>query len=896
MAVVLNAQEATGIPTFERIVLHSLAKSYGATGCVDYNNDGWPDMMSSAEGLLYTQIGASWGYFDPLPSPKTNPNVQLTGDYDNDGDYDIALFEEFWKSGEEIHLGEHRLLRQERGTFTDQTQASGLVDVDSLGFTGALWLDYDRDGWLDLYLGRGNYGQVPRFHSNGLFRNNGDGTFTETTEEAGLDIDFHPDDLWEGVPGASAKGTWTGYISSDFNDDGWPDLFVPVVTEPNRLFFNDGQGRFIDATTSEIDDEGDFWGADAGDIDNDGDIDLLYVAGGTQIHRSGMLLNLGQGQFLDVTEAVGLSITTLAATDTISYASFADLDNDGDLDIQASIQYFPKTPLFLNDGSGMFTFLPSTGLPTLDCMEDVDRDGALDIWSEEFIGGERRPVLHRNNTQGNHYLRVELVGTASSRTPFGARVTAVTGVRRQGRDLSAGNGYRQPEPVVHFGLGDDTLVDSLIVRWPSGRVEVFTNVAVDKHIRIIEGQDRYHLAAAAEWIRPLPETLQAGQTVTLDAILSPPLFEADARITAVIADLSALGGPPALPLQDQGDGSYRLVTSLVVQSSGFQALTVHVDQVTSLGSQWLGIPHTIWVLGEGRALYTDGVASDWVVRSRGGPYDWQESNADIDPSAVDQIYGGSAAIGFELVRGFPSWRVTLFSDSTLYSFGPALPDNMIELDTNSSLHFAFHRGETPFPDPPLLQVDLGLPFQVDSSTAWYYRTVDLIASGLVDPHEAGWQVVGIPLEQPAHLLPPGLIMALGRISFKGNQSGPSHLDDIRVIAARPEGDPNTVVAESFNAALPQSTTLAQNYPNPFNSSTVIRFALPEPQSVELAVYNLTGQRVATLTEGVREAGTYAVGWDGRDDDGRALASGVYLYRLQTGSGQEVEMRKLLLLR
>jgi len=139
-------------------------------------------------------------------------------------------------------------------------------------------------------------------------------------------------------------------------------------------------------------------------------------------------------------------------------------------------------------------------------------------------------------------------------------------------------------------------------------------------------------------------------------------------------------------------------------------------------------------------------------------------------------------------------------------------------------------------------------------------------------------------------------MALGRISFKGNQSGPSHLDDIRVIAARPEGDPNTVVAESFNAALPQSTTLAQNYPNPFNSSTVIRFALPEPQSVELAVYNLTGQRVATLTEGVREAGTYAVGWDGRDDDGRALASGVYLYRLQTGSGQEVEMRKLLLLR
>jgi flagellar hook assembly protein FlgD len=96
--------------------------------------------------------------------------------------------------------------------------------------------------------------------------------------------------------------------------------------------------------------------------------------------------------------------------------------------------------------------------------------------------------------------------------------------------------------------------------------------------------------------------------------------------------------------------------------------------------------------------------------------------------------------------------------------------------------------------------------------------------------------------------------------------------------------------------LPGTFALSQNYPNPFNSATVIRFALPTSKDVELAIFNLAGQQVASLVQGMREAGTYTISWDGRDDNGRALASGVYLYRLQAGNGQEVETRKLLLLR
>jgi len=102
--------------------------------------------------------------------------------------------------------------------------------------------------------------------------------------------------------------------------------------------------------------------------------------------------------------------------------------------------------------------------------------------------------------------------------------------------------------------------------------------------------------------------------------------------------------------------------------------------------------------------------------------------------------------------------------------------------------------------------------------------------------------------------------------------------------------------EEESKVQPQALTLDQNYPNPFNSDTVIRFALPTSADVELAIFNLAGQQVATLVEGVREAGTYTVRWDGRDDDGRELASGVYLYRLKAGNGQQVETRKLVLIR
>ncbi|MBT7596720.1 MAG: T9SS type A sorting domain-containing protein, partial [Gemmatimonadetes bacterium] len=168
--------------------------------------------------------------------------------------------------------------------------------------------------------------------------------------------------------------------------------------------------------------------------------------------------------------------------------------------------------------------------------------------------------------------------------------------------------------------------------------------------------------------------------------------------------------------------------------------------------------------------------------------------------------------------------------------------------------------------------------------------VEMIGGGLegaaVDLEVREWQMVEIPLAVF------DLKGPIARIRFTGDLEGTFYLDDIRLVAATPPSI--TAVTESYDISTPESFTVHQNYPNPFNPETTIRFDLPSTADVDLSLYNLAGQRVATLAVGLREAGSYSLRWDGRDDAGRDLASGMYFYRLTAGN--QVETRKLLLLR
>jgi len=824
---------------------------------VDYDNDGFQDVFFTENRSSARRIGLFHNNGDGRLVDQTfrvpadlhvreGEGGGIFGDYDNDGDEDLFL--PVWPH--------NVLLRNDRGLFTQVDAGSDLTD--SLWTDNAVWLDYDRDGYLDLYVAafyvaRYFVGEDDAPHANRLFRNNGDETFSDQTTVAGLDILFDPE----------YGGSYGGMAAGDFNDDGWPDIYVGVMDYPNRLFLNDGAGGFHDATSGDIGDEGEAFSIAVGDIDNDGDLDIFQGAGGSgeEGFRSLMLLNLGEGQFLDVTEAVGLGVGVLGTS--TSGTAFTDVDNDGDLDLVVGSSAKGsdyESLLLLNDGTGAFVDQTATSgiedYGAYTAVGDYDEDGFVDLlysrWTREVT------ALYCNNGNDNHWLRVELVGVESSRNGIGSRLLATSGDLEQMREILGGRGREEDERIAHFGLGDRTQVDRLEIRWPSGQVDFLTDIPVDQKIRVIEGRGEYHPVRPTVWERYPPDSLVVGTTFDFQVTVRPTLFEPDAEITRVRADLSELGGPDAVELTDAGDGSYYLepVSFTIESSRGLKSVSVMIDQVTSLGTYWTRLSRSLTVIpDEDFLIFGDALLTDWQLTPA--------MKVEIDAESTAQTYQGTRALE---LRTDGNWRVSFNSPE------------LLDLVGYDAIQFAIHPGDAR---------GGGLVLSLDNSRM---SLLSEDPAGIhVDLEDRSWQVIEIPLASM------DLEGAMSSIVFTGRLEGTFYLDDIRLVATTPPPS-STAVLEEQTDALPQTFTLAQNYPNPFNSTTVIRYALPTATDVDLAIFNLAGQQVAALVQGVRQAGTYTMRWDGRDDDGRALASGVYLYRLRTGDGKQVETRKLLLLR
>ena len=268
-----------------------------------------------------------------------------------------------------------------------------------------------------------------------------------------------------------------------------------------------------------------------------------------------------------------------------------------------------------------------------------------------------------------------------------------------------------------------------------------------------------------------------------------------------------------------------------------------------------------------QVVVDDGVAEGWQMENSGGA----ESP---DFAANGPVFAGDRAAALQVSpASFLGWTAALVPEAPLDPFG------------YTTLRFAVHPGDATGPRRP--QLNLFINFS---------RPVGLIGGELegaaVDLELREWQVVEVPLDafelafwQSAHI---------EKIRFEGNIEGTIYLDDVRLVSVPTPPLASTAVLEEQVAALPSSFALEQNYPNPFNSGTVIDYALPASLPVELALFNLAGQRVATLVQGVRAAGTYSVHWDGRDNGGWELASGVYFYTLRTGA--RLQTRKLVLVR
>jgi hypothetical protein len=418
----------------------------------------WADYDMDGDDDIYITNSQSWsrmlrndgvlGFTDVTSMPEANQMFgfgAMWGDQDNDGDPDLYV----------SNFGNiNRLFRNDMGPFFDVPDPTIQDFQDG---TSVQWVDFDKDGLLDIYVTTINGGM------NKLMKNMGGDMY--------MDFAMPPmDDMMD-----SFDSAW-----ADFDNDGDMDCYLIRQNQPNDLFRNDGNGMFSPVTPAVLADAGNGQGACWGDIDNDGDLDL-YLCNYGSANR--LFANIGGGMFLDV------SSPAVALTAYNTGACFGDYDNDGDLDLYVNSGNGANN-LLRNDGGWIFTDdtngpLGNTGNCQGTAMADYDLDGDLDIYVAN--DGSANKLFRNDVNNGNHWLHMDLTGTYSNASAIGARVRIVTGGTSQIREIGGDTGYcGQNSLRVEFGLGAATMVDSVQVNWPNGGYSVTTMVAADQVVGILE--------------------------------------------------------------------------------------------------------------------------------------------------------------------------------------------------------------------------------------------------------------------------------------------------------------------------------------------------------------------------------------------------------------------------
>ena len=492
-------------------------------GWIDYDQDGLMD-------LYFVQSGATDAYTPahPLRSALYHNNGDGTftdvtakagvggeghygqgvavGDYNNDG------FPDLYVTG----YGRAILYRNNGdGTFTDVTAKAGVGD-DGNWSTSAGWFDFDKDGWLDLvvtnyldwspkdnpwcgerkpdyrsYCAPGNYKGL----RTKLYHNNHDGTFTDVSDKSGV-----------GLP--ESKGM--GLVLADFDMDGWSDIAIANDTWPNFLFQNNHDNTFTDVSLISglaASEDGKYeagMGIDAADMDGDGLLDVYITHLDFELNR--LYHNNGDGTFTDVTYSSGIGNTAMMMSGVA--AKFIDYDNDGWPDIvQANgamldnvnlyhslVSYKEPLLMFHNLGKGRFEKVSDTLGP--DFVRPVAGRGlaTADFLNDGQVGlavvsrGDSPELLRNDGGNGNHWVEVLLIGTKSNRDGIGSVLKLTAGRFVHVDQAKGGTSYMSAsDPRIHFGLGKNAKIESLVITWPSGQVDKLTSVPADSIIAVKEG-------------------------------------------------------------------------------------------------------------------------------------------------------------------------------------------------------------------------------------------------------------------------------------------------------------------------------------------------------------------------------------------------------------------------
>jgi hypothetical protein len=506
----------------------------------DYDNDGWPDIFL-VNGTTLQGTGAASpptnhlfhnnhdGTFSDvtakagLTASGWGPGV-CVGDYDNDGWDDLYV----------TYYGRNRLYHNDRGVFTEVAEPANVAGSGKAWGTGCAFVDYNRDGKLDLMVanyvdfdpattpipGEGQYCSwkgVPVMCGprglpslkNILYKNLGNGKFADVTTQAHID---------------KTNGHYAFSVSTlDFDDDGWPDIYVACDSVPSILYHNNRDGTFTDVAVMAgvaFDEDGREqagMGTTIADYNGDGRLDIFKTnfSDDTPI----LYQNRGNGIFADVTFAAGLGLHS----QYLGWGTmFFDFDNDSWPDlILANGHVYPEAGkshlgsdyqeprlLYHNNGNATFTEISAVAGPGINTASSARGLAVGDLWNDGQISVvinnmNAKPSLLVNSTRSaNHWVAFKTVGTRSNRDGIGAKITVKVGVRTLVDEVRSGSSYiSQSDLRVHFGLGPATKLNSVQVRWPSGLVEHFDNLSVDAFHTLTEGSgtaDRVGASATSE--------------------------------------------------------------------------------------------------------------------------------------------------------------------------------------------------------------------------------------------------------------------------------------------------------------------------------------------------------------------------------------------------------------